>query len=287
MRDRASMFSKAADIVVVQPYAMGNGKFRRQQSELGQMRHCRCTMDERCNDGLHPRFGNVHLHTDIEVIGEITAGYQEFVRAMMRNCWRERRPDRAPIEVPVLQNSPAARDGLLMRGKADAVSLLSNRCGHGLKQARYRLVERTIGHHRGNHRPHSYIIVSSRNGLDALGSRSRKFTKEIVSCRAALAHKLGPTEERRDVVYFGVAPSAEPGKSIQQQLQIPILVHTLRQADLTVGVRVDKTWNNQAIGGVYPLRIRDRRLGRNDIADTTVFDNDIRKAAERSIWQQQ
>src|SRR3981189_3164287 len=120
---------------------------------------------------------------------------------MMRDCRRERWPHRTPIESPVLQNGPAARDGLLLRGEEDAIGLFPNRWRHCFEQARYRLIERAIGHHRGDHGSHPDIIISSRDRLDSLERWSRKFAEEVVSCRAALTHELGRAEECRDIVY--------------------------------------------------------------------------------------
>ncbi len=276
VRQRAAVPREQVHLRIVDPNGVGAAEPRPEQADLVEMRRQRGAVALLCAGALHGGFRQMRLQRHAEFRRHVTTGEHERVRAMQRDGRRDAEAD------AVARVRPGG--GCVAYGRQDRIG----RCGahrvgnrtqlrrKRIEQTGDRLIEAAIGDHRCDHRAHADIGIGLRHDVQPFDRRHRQHRRKIVTAGAALAQHLHRGQQRRKIAVIVRAVAVDPGARVQQQLQRPEIADALPQSAVTMRVRIDQAGDDQASGGVDPLR----RIGgarSNDRSDTVAVQNDIRR----------
>jgi hypothetical protein len=227
--------------------------------------------------GLALGLRQVRLDADVVLACEVTAAGQELVATVQGDRRPKRGTDLVAIERPRAEQVPAHAQVLFPRRRAKSLDLPARGLGQRFEQARQRLPERPVRHHRRDHRTDADLRVGARGGVDALHRRRRQLEVEVIAGGAAAAHELDGGELRREVLVFQRAVAIESSGEREQQLERhPIAEDAAPQPAVGMRVGVHEAGEQQPVVRVDDSRGRRGRQPRPaDLADRVVLDQDI------------
>ena len=208
VRDRGTVRAEPPHVVAIQPDAVRRDEARPQQAELLDMRGQRTAIAPRAHHRLYLRFRQMGVDADIELRRQVAAGNHELVAAMQRDCRRHRGPHHGSVAVPSVQDGPHPLDRLLPGRQAERRHRGPQMRRQRVHQARDRLVQRHVGHHRRDDGAHAGLRIGFGNRRDAFLGRQRKFDEQVVAGGAALQQHLGGTDRRRDALLLDALHTA-------------------------------------------------------------------------------
>ncbi len=177
---------------------------------------------------------------------------------------------------PTLDRVADAGKGGRRRGEAELCHLGLERRRQGVHQARNRIEEGGVRHHRRHHGAHAGIAIGLGAGGQARLARGGKLEGEIVAGGAALQQHLGGTDIGGKVLVLLLARAPDPGCGGQQQLQGPAIPHPLGEIAVAVGMAVDQPGMHQHARRVEDRGvIRCRETRRPELDDRAILDQDV------------
>jgi hypothetical protein len=172
------------------------------------------------------------------------------------------------------------RDDVVGSAHAHGAGLAAVDPGHRIDEARQRLIEGEVRHHRRDHRAQPNLPVGARDRGHTVDGRDGKLEKQVVAGGGALLHLVDGGDQRRQILVFRAALAAHPWIGCLQDFKVPAVADPLRQSAVTVGVRVDEPGNDETAGCIKPLGVLvSHRAGRDEIDDGVAFDDDIARFA--------
>ncbi len=196
-------------------------------------------------DHLHLGFRDMGVEADVVLLGEIAAGDQERIAAVMRDGGGE--GELHHLERPLLQRLLHLLCRRFPRRHLEAFDFLLQGRRQAIHKAGNGFEEGEVRHHRRQHAAHADLLVGLGHRRQAFDRGQRELGREVVSGSAALQHHLRRADHRRQILVLEIAPGADPLACRQQQLERPAIVQPLGEVARPVGVRIDQPGMHQAM----------------------------------------
>jgi hypothetical protein len=274
VRHRSAAIAQPLHVVAVEPHAVRHGEAVADQAELVHVGRERGAVALVACDHLHLRLGDVAVQADLVLLGEVPAGDQESVAAMVRDGGRHSEPHL--VERPFLQGLLDLLGGGLPGRQPEALDLLLERRRQAFHQAGDRLEKGEVGHHRRQHAAHADFLVGLGHRRQAFDRGQRELGGEVVGRGATFQHHLRRADHGGEILVLEIAADADPLAGRQQQLERPAVIHPFGEIARPVGVRVDQPGMHQPVAGVDHLGAGGRRKATAaDLGDGVALDQDV------------
>ena len=181
---------------------------------------------------------------------------------------------------PGAEGLGAGRERLVERRQGDPGQLRAQGLGECLEQARQRLVEGAIGHHRSNDRTDAGIDIGLAHRMQPVDGYPWQFDGEIEAGRAAFADELDRRKCRAQVEVVGGAAAIESRSAGQEHFERgPVLDTAPPEGTVRMGMGVDEARDDQPVGRIEPFGIVGPRTV-EDIEDAALVEEqgDVGKA---------
>ena len=189
---------RRGEVVVVHPDRVGGGEVRADDAEIVQVGGEGLPELAPPGHRLHLGLRDVGVDARSVLRGEIAAGDEEGILAVVGNGRGEGEPGRVPIEAPTLESEPALVEGGVAGPPRGGVDGPPQVVGKSADEARHGPPEAPVRHERRHHRPHADLGVGAGDRLEPLRGRRGELREEVVAGGDAVAHHLRRREPRRE-----------------------------------------------------------------------------------------
>ena len=185
------------EVVVVHPDRMGGGEVRSEEPQVVEVGGEGLPELPAPGHRLHLRLRDVGVNAGSVLRGEVAAGGEERILAVVGDGRGESEPRRVAVEAPSREREPAALERRLAGRSGDPVHRPPEIARKRPEEARHGVPEAPIGHERRHHRPDAHLGVGPGDRLEPLRGRRGELREEVVAGGDAVLDHLRRREPGR------------------------------------------------------------------------------------------